>query len=53
MDFEWLIVKEKWPDLFESRDTRVIIQGPIGYTTINRYLISKMRESEDKIGSID
>ncbi len=45
LDFIWMRVQMKWPELFLSKDEdRRIIQGSIGYTAITRSLVKLMRE---------
>lgn len=52
VDYIWIQVKIKWPELFSSTDDeRRIIQGSIGYTAITRTLIKLMKEA--KIFDID
>lgn len=48
----WREVKSKWPELFDSDlEKRRIIQGSIGFSSINRFLIQKLKtESEYMTG---
>ena len=43
----WYEVQNKWPELFDSNlDKRRIIQGSIGFTAINRFLIHNLKRHE-------
>jgi len=43
----WIAVKRKWPELFNGEiEKRRIVQGAIGYSSINKMII-------DKLGSLD
>ncbi len=45
VEFIWDCVYLKWPDLnTNNNEDSKIIQGAIGFTTINRYLMIKMRD---------
>lgn len=47
VEFIWECVFLKWPDLnSNNNEDSKIIQGAIGFTTINRYLIIRMKEFE-------
>lgn len=49
----WYEVQNKWPELFDSNlDKRRIIQGSIGFTAINRFLIHNLKRCERRL-SID
>lgn len=50
LNFIWNEIKNKWPDLFYTEDLekRRIIQGAIGYTSINKLLIYKMKDKSYK-----
>lgn len=44
LDEVWEAVKNKWPELFNnSLDDRRIIQGSIGYSSLNRYFNSRIK----------
>ena len=44
----WKEIKDKWPELFNGDDSlRKIIQGAIGYTSINRAIITLWRNKEE------
>ena len=47
-DLVWHSVKKKWPELFEGDlEKRRIIQGAIGYTSINRVIIEKIKKLDN------
>ena len=49
LDEIWSMVKSKWPGLFKGNiDDRRIIQGAIGYSSINRYFNYRMKEDVNK-----
>lgn len=44
VDLIWQQVRDKWPDLFCSDlEQRRIIQGSIGFSSINRYLVQNLK----------
>ncbi len=44
-DAIWLVVRNKWPDLFDSDiEKRRIIQGSIGFSSLNKYLIQNLKQ---------
>lgn len=44
IEFVWEVVYEKWPELkTDNQEDSRVIQGTIGFTTINRYLINKTK----------
>lgn len=44
VEYIWKTVYDKWPELRTNRyEDECIIQGTIGFTTINRYLITKSK----------
>lgn len=45
-NFKWKLVKQKWPELFSSDvEQRSIIQGPIGCSSINKFIIKALFNS--------
>jgi len=43
-DSIWLQVRDKWPELFYSNlEKRRIIQGSIGFSSINKFLVQKLK----------
>lgn len=45
MDSIWYEVRNKWPELFDSDlEKRRIIQGSIGFSSINRFLIQNLKK---------
>lgn len=45
MDALWCEIRNKWPDLFDSDlEKRRIIQGNIGFSSINKYLIQNLKK---------
>jgi DGQHR domain-containing protein len=43
----WQKVKEKWPELFtDTIGINSIIQGPIGYSSISKYIVFYLKEQE-------
>lgn len=46
-DAIWLVVRNKWPDLFDSDiEKRRIIQGSIGFSSLNKYLIQNLKQKD-------
>lgn len=44
IDAIWLEIRNKWPDLFDSDlEKRRIIQGSIGFSSLNKYLIQNLK----------
>lgn len=49
VEFVWDMVYIKWPELkTETHENERVVQGTIGFTTINRFLIIKTREMNVK-----
>lgn len=40
---KWDLIKSKWNDLFLEDNTRTIIQGPIGVSSLNRYFVTELQ----------
>ena len=51
MNVIWQAVQNQWPDLFCSdSEKRRIIQGSIGFSSINKYLIQQLKSKSGPIG---
>lgn len=51
-DSIWLQVRDKWPELFCSDlEKRRIIQGSIGFSSINKYLVQRLKASSGHMSS--
>lgn len=49
----WTYVYEKWPEIDNTdNEDRRIIQGPIGFTTLNRYMITILKENDMRFTSV-
>lgn len=45
--YKWQIIEQKWPQLFASnKEQRVIIQGPIGCSSINKFIIKALFDTK-------
>ena len=44
-DYIWGSVRKKWPDLFHDEIfSKSVIAGPIGFTSINKYILSQVND---------
>lgn len=55
IDNLWIAVQEKWGDLFKYESSNVkIIQGPIGYSSITRFIANEIKNLEiEQLQKID
>lgn len=50
----WQIVEKKWPELFDNNlEKRSIIQGSIGFSAINKFIILNLKTQQNNISKED
>lgn len=53
-DTIWNEIRNKWPDLFDSNlEKRRIIQGSIGFSSINKFLIQNLKYMQRKMRAVE